>query len=83
MDSHVYEFCRFDNAGSIQIFSVVMKFLKKLYLSTTIKVKIGPYVGNFMRKTHPYERHVQYHLTIKYPPPPRASLLDLREADYF
>ena len=28
--NHVYEFCRFEDAGSIQISSVVIKILKKL-----------------------------------------------------
>ena len=44
--SHVYEFCRFEDARPIQICSVVIKILKdidkKSYPSTKIKVENRP-----------------------------------------
>ena len=46
------------NARPIQFSSVVIKILKK-----------APICHNSGEKTDPYERHAQYHLTIKYPPP--------------
>ena len=36
---------------------------------TELRLKTDSYKGNFMWKGHRYERHVQYHLTIKYLPP--------------
>ena len=48
--------------GLFKISSVVIKLLKR-YPSTRINVKTEPFM------CHPYEQHIQFHLTIKYPPP--------------
>ena len=41
---HVYEFCHFEDARSIQISSVLIKILKKL---PELRLKADQYVGNF------------------------------------
>ena len=43
---HVHESCRFEDARSIRIPSVVIKILKKLPIYQN-KVKLDPYEGNF------------------------------------
>ena len=50
--SHVYEFCRFEDARSIQISLVVFKMLKS-YTSTRIKVKNRPISREFQVKNLP------------------------------
>ena len=66
--NHVYEFCGLEDARSIQISSFVINSEKGTHLQE-LRLKTDPYVGReFQVKSHPYERHFQYHLTIKYPP---------------
>ena len=40
--NHTHEICQFQDARSIQISSIMIKILKKLYLSTRIKIKMRP-----------------------------------------
>ena len=60
--NRVFEFCRFEKARSIQVSSVVIEFLKRLYPSTRIKVKNRPICREVQVKapSPPCERHVQY-----------------------
>ena len=45
--NHVYEFSRFEDARSIQIYSVVIKIPKKLPIPAVLRLKIDPFEGNF------------------------------------
>ena len=74
--NHIYECCRFEDARSIQFSLLVIKILKKATLLPELRLKTDPYKGNFRWKAHPYERHVQYNLTIKYSPPPAKLIYE-------
>ena len=62
--NNMYEFCRFEDASSVLISSVMGKFWKS-YSSARIKVKNKLICRGFQMKELTHERHVQYHLTIK------------------
>ena len=64
--SHLYGFRQIEDTRSIQISSVVIKFLTKIPFYQNLGQKMDSYVGNFRSKTHPYERHVQCHSICKY-----------------